>query len=1183
MTAFEINDHNQIDATYDDESRTEFTYDGNDNVLETRVLPGDSVPSRVVRAQYDVLGRIVSSEEASPATGGASLSQVTTFEYDADENRTLMRSPLGYTRESDFDERQLETQIDTGGSGPRPVSGQLAVFEYDEAGNREVEFDGEGNQTRRVYNGFDELIKEIDPNGFVTEFVYDRRGLIKETLRRVSDDGPVVSRVMLDLDEIGRVRSRTECVFEGTISPEDCPNPATTLFVYDERDRIVEQIDADRPNERVTSRVFDGLGREVLLTDAANNVFRSSYDGLDLTNTIAEENSPHGVVRTRTSFTFDQHGRLVAREVGKDGEPPSYLEGFEYDSQDRETKSFVLDGALHITEVSTSYDALGRVSTVTNGNEIRRYGYDGDGRLESELDAAFHGIDYVLDGRSRIRERIYADGSKETISYAADDVIAQMVDRAGNVRTYDYDVGNRLEHLTVSRDGDFSGTTNRDFEYDALDRIVKATAVDPGLTGDSYAIVRGYDSRGLMTREELMRGESAVGSVVSIFNQSDERIGLGYRDSTGNAFRSLRIARTVLGTVQSISNANSATAIASYDYAGPRRVARVTFGNDTEMTRGFGSVRFENEVEYREVGGAQQVLSGYELRRDAARRVSSLSRSHDSGAGDIYTYTPEGWLESAREGLADPFNALPGDPAFEREYGLTYDAAGNWSERATDGTPAAYDRNDLNQYTMIGTETLGYDGNGNLVEHDGERRIYDAFGQVVRVESVATGAELAAYFYDAFGRRVRTQSPSTVRQYVYDGSSVAFVLDGGGGRVQEFVYAEGEVAPIQSRLAAGEADYFYQKDHVGSVVAAVDSDGLVVERYAYDVFGVASIVDSGGLEIASSAFETRFGFAGGWLSTGSELVRFGVRDYLAGIGRFVQPDPAGTVDGLNLHVYAGNDPVNFVDPSGLYRAAIESAIGLGNRLGFISLTDRVGSAFESAVGAVTRFFRHDRALGPKERWAFVAGGVALNLAAAAAGPAIVAAAASCAVVCAPAIVAIGAVVTVGAIVDLATGGFGRRLASWKQAFSDEHFTVGQAWEVSDLLATPISVARNGLPFRDTLRNINRASANTIYRRGEMSLYHREAAAAIDALDSGGVSVGRGDVLGIEPAVKGFRSSTESVVSGMRKLTGMRVQSAGDLIGSELHSDVPGVLLRELATSGGGSLAEPIMRFGSGSN
>jgi RHS repeat-associated protein len=60
-----------------------------------------------------------------------------------------------------------------------------------------------------------------------------------------------------------------------------------------------------------------------------------------------------------------------------------------------------------------------------------------------------------------------------------------------------------------------------------------------------------------------------------------------------------------------------------------------------------------------------------------------------------------------------------------------------------------------------------------------------------------------------------------------------------------------------------------------------------------------------------------FGFAGGLYDPTTGLVRFGARDYDPSIGRWLNKDPIRFDGGWNLYTYAGNDPVNYIDPTGL--------------------------------------------------------------------------------------------------------------------------------------------------------------------------------------------------------------------------------------------------------------------------
>ena len=101
-----------------------------------------------------------------------------------------------------------------------------------------------------------------------------------------------------------------------------------------------------------------------------------------------------------------------------------------------------------------------------------------------------------------------------------------------------------------------------------------------------------------------------------------------------------------------------------------------------------------------------------------------------------------------------------------------------------------------------------------------------------------------------------------------------------------------------------------------------DVNNVLVERYAYDVFGRPTIRDPNGVVIAASALGNPYLFTGRAYDAESGLYYYRARYYDYATGRFLQPDPTGYADGLNLYSYCGNNPFNFLDPSGLCKESL---------------------------------------------------------------------------------------------------------------------------------------------------------------------------------------------------------------------------------------------------------------------
>ena len=222
----------------------------------------------------------------------------------------------------------------------------------------------------------------------------------------------------------------------------------------------------------------------------------------------------------------------------------------------------------------------------------------------------------------------------------------------------------------------------------------------------------------------------------------------------------------------------------------------------------------------------------------------------------------------------------------------------------------------------VGNFAYRYDENGNLVEkgdtftHEGDEITiqpkgdyylyeYDLLNRLVSVSKPGEtgGLEIAvSYRYNHNNLRVeRTDAEGTTR-YVYD-------LDGNvleehrDGELTRYAYRKGKHL---AKFTPNET-YFYGTDHLGSTTVMTDSNGEVVWRGYISPFG-DSATGEGSVEEAVK-------FTGKELDPETGLYYFNARWYDPKLGKFITEDPAR--DGINWYVYVLNNPLRFIDPSGL--------------------------------------------------------------------------------------------------------------------------------------------------------------------------------------------------------------------------------------------------------------------------
>ena len=111
-----------------------------------------------------------------------------------------------------------------------------------------------------------------------------------------------------------------------------------------------------------------------------------------------------------------------------------------------------------------------------------------------------------------------------------------------------------------------------------------------------------------------------------------------------------------------------------------------------------------------------------------------------------------------------------------------------------------------------------------------------------------------------------------------------------------------------------------------------EATGAVVERYMYAAYGEATVLDEDWDPVQGneSAVANDRLFTGSALDSETGLYSSRVRDtYHPTLGRWLERDPAGYVEGMNLYEYVGSNPANLTDPMGLCGGTAPHAAAIG--------------------------------------------------------------------------------------------------------------------------------------------------------------------------------------------------------------------------------------------------------------
>ncbi len=784
-------------------------------------------------------------------------------QYNALGNITQTTDPLGRTTTYNYDPNNsidvLSVTVQNGANQDPNAS-----FTYNGSHLPLTATDASGQITHYSYNSFGEILSVTNPKQEMTSFTYDLHGYLQNV------SGPVTG--------------------------------ATTYFTYDENGRVQSITDSER---YTISANYDAADRPLKLTFPDGTFNQIIYNQLD------------------PEWTRDRLGRWTLSEY---------------------------DALRHLVAVQ---DPLLRLTLFEHCT---------CGALIGITDPMGKRTAFTRDLEQRITQKSFADGTSVIFGYEnTTSRLKSIMDANGQTKAYAYNQDNSIK--TVSYLNSLVATPAVNYVYDPSYPRITSMTDGVGTTAYSYNPITSLATLG------AGRLASITGPLSnSVVAYTYDELGRVLTNSINGTANMSSIVYDSLGRISSVTNllglfswqyVDQTTRIHSLTYPNAQVTNFNYYPNSVSDGSGDDDQRLQS---IQNLSSSGSNLSTFAYSYDAAGEVTSWSKQWGGGLPlpSTFSYDPASQLSAAI--VPNPVTQAP------QAFFYTYDASGNRTQEQIDSSINTSAYNLINEYgnemaggsmsfggtvsepasiivggnhaivnssndwlgsatVAPGTNTiplvaldsqgnstnktinvsvsgeanraLTFDLNGNLLDNgDGQIYRWDAENRLV---SIAQSSGTTGFVYDGLGRRVQeTFNGTVIKQLLWCGSQPCEERDAVGGVTKRF-YVQGE--------QIGGSPYYFTADHLGSVREMTDGTGSIRVRYDYDPFGRVTKV--------SGDLSADLGFTGDFYhaATGLNLTLY--RAYDPNLGRWLNRDPTGESVGLNLYVFAGNNPINNIDPLGL--------------------------------------------------------------------------------------------------------------------------------------------------------------------------------------------------------------------------------------------------------------------------
>ncbi|MDY7027332.1 MAG: RHS repeat-associated core domain-containing protein [Spirochaetota bacterium] len=881
--------------------------------------------------------------------------------------RQLVRETdaLGNTVSYAYDklDRQITMTDQRGNSGNYPAGDFTVEYIYDDLDRlimgklpRHQDID-EKPEVKLVYDRRGNLEYRIEADGGMTSNIYDARNRLTSETRSAADSTDSYTTTM-EYDGVGNIVKQTEAGAEAVEYEYDGLNRRTEeryadggvkCWRYDENDNIIYE---DHRNGYRSYYEYNAVNQRTKQTDALSAVSRYRYDEAGNLTWYKDEK---GVER---SSAYDEADRLIWEHNGRGG-----VSRYRYDaagnlveeSDPRQTVITRTYGPTNLLEneryenggethtVSYRYDEGGVLKEVRDGSIVNRYNtingsytpdpyglihrdimsgagaekslvYEYDEKLRPSMIGLPSGetVEYEHNGLDQITAVPgYIEGA---VSYDSNTYLASYTLANGLQLNRSYDGKRRLTDLTytrgveeleayrlsydledniIKRNGDY-------FSYDGKNRLLSA-----GLAGEAAAMERDYEGEG-----QPMAAQPDILGEQQLLEVQGENLSLdwGARSLAIDLKYGYRVKKIILKAASPeetrVSEENLEVYTSLYNQAGSyTRVEGFRCERDEEsgeITIELEGMSFARYIkihshfnEMTETGGYREGPSELTLDTEAPFAVKVLS----AGRGEFYSYdgkdnrTQVSYMSEAFTTYR--YSYYPGSDLVRSDgrYGYRYDENGNTIEKGSEYTESGEELEIEKagewwgyEYDLLNRLTAVYTWNEET-ESEELVKSYRYNGAGYRVAEVDREGQESYSLFDSEGKLAEKEEAGVVRDYIYLGSRI--------------------IAHVES----GRTSY-YGTDHLGSTALMSDESGEVVWRGEVTPFAD---------EESTEGLAEHVMYTGKELDEATGLYYYNARWYDPELGRFITEDPAR--DGRNWYVYARNNPLKYIDPTGLFDSA----------------------------------------------------------------------------------------------------------------------------------------------------------------------------------------------------------------------------------------------------------------------